>query len=329
MTEPFNRRFACIVGAPRTGTTSLSKYLRAHPGICFSNVKEPHYFSQWDLAGLADAELRQMVTQEYISRYFPHWPEGGSILMEGSVTYLYAPEKMRAILRLWPDVRFIVGLRDPMEMLPSLHQRLLFLGDETIEDFEQAWAMVDERRQGRRVPRSCIEPRWLRYDEVGRLGEYVERFTEIVGRDRCFFALHDDVKHDPGSVYRQAEQFLGLLPQDRSDFVPRRVSRGYKIGWLQRMLMRPPIITRKLMAGTHYRRRVETMEKLRGQDSRALRAVDRVRSRILQWNETAWEPVTLSPALRTEIRNKYLDDVARLGRIIDRDLSHWLADQAL
>ncbi len=329
MSEQFNQRFACIVGAPRTGTTSLAKYLLAHPNVCFSKVKEPHFFSQWDLTGVADADLRRTVAEEYLDRYFPHRDGGNAMLMEGSVTYLYAPEQMRPLLKLWPDARFIIGLRDPMELIPSLHQRLLFLGDETVEDFEQAWGMIDERRQGRRVPRSCIEPRWLRYDEVGRLGEYVERFMAVVGRDRCFFAVHDDVKRDPASVYRQVQQFLGLPPQERADFAPRRASRGYRIGWLQRLLMRPPIITRNLIAGTHYRRRVETIEKLRRQDSSAMRLVERARSRLLRWNETDWRPVPLSPALRSEIRAKYLDDVARLGRIIDRDLSHWLAEPSL
>lgn len=325
MTEPFNQRFACIVGAPRTGTTSLAKFLRTHPRVCFSKVKEPHFFSQWELTDCPDEELRQTVTDEYLGRYFPHSGDAGSLLMEGSVTYLYAAEQMRPILRLWPDAKFIIGLRDPMEMIPSLHQRLLFLGDETVEDFEQAWGLIDDRRRGQQVPRSCIEPRWLRYDEVGRLGEYVERFTSVVGRDRCFFVVYDDVKRDPATLYRRVQEFLGLPYQEPADLTPRRASRGYKFGWLQRLLMRPPLVTRNLMAGTHYRRRIETLEKLRHGESTTMRAVERARKRLLQWNETDRPPVNLSPAIRGEIRSKYRDDVARLGLIIERDLSHWLA----
>jgi Sulfotransferase family len=34
-----------LVGAPRCGTTSLSRYLAANPQVCFSRPKEPHYFS--------------------------------------------------------------------------------------------------------------------------------------------------------------------------------------------------------------------------------------------------------------------------------------------
>jgi hypothetical protein len=325
MSDPFNQSFACIVGAPRTGTTSLAKFLRTHPHVCFSKVKEPHFFSQWDLTGLSDEELRRTVTDEYLARYFPHRGNTGDLLMEGSVTYLYAPEQMRPVLRLWPDTRFIIGLRDPMEMIPSLHQRLLFLGDETVEDFEKAWQLVEERRRGQRIPRSCIEPRWLRYDEVGRLGEYVERFISVVGRERCFFAVYDDVKRDSGTLYRQVEQFLGLPHHEPADLTPRRARQGYKLGWLQRLLMRPPLITRNLMAGTHYRQRVAAVEKLRKGESPAMRAVERARTSLLRWNESDRPPAGLSPALRGEIRSKYSDDVARLGKIIGRDLSHWLA----
>ena len=325
MPDPLNQRFAFIVGAPRTGTTSLAKFLRTHPSVCFSKVKEPHFFSQWDLTNCSDDELRLTVASEYLARYFPHCEDAGSLRMEGSVTYLYAAEQMRPILRLWPNAKFIIGLRDPMEMIPSLHQRLLFLGDETVEDFQQAWGLVDDRRQGRRVPRSCIEPRWLRYDEVGRLGEYVERFISVVGRERCFFAVYDDVKRDPAALYRRVQEFLGLPLHEPSDLTPRRASRGYRLGWLQRLLMRPPILTRNLMAGTNYRRRVETVEKLLRGESAAMRAVERARAKLLQWNEADRPPAGLLPTMRDEIRKKYSDDVAQLGQIIDRDLSHWLA----
>ena len=325
MSRPFNQHFAFIVGAPRTGTTSLAKLLRAHPHVRFSKVKEPHFFSQWDLTGRPDDELRRTVRDEYLARYFPYHDEPGALFMEGSVTYLYAPEQMEPILRLWPDAKFIIGLRDPMEMIPSLHQRLLFLGDEAVEDFEQAWGLIDVRRRGQQVPRSCIEPRWLRYDEVGRLGAYVERFIAVVGRERCFFSLYDDLKADPAAMYREVQQFLGLPLHEQQDLAPRRVSRGYRFGWLQRLLMRPPGLTRKLVAGTHYRRRVEAIAKLRDQDSVALRVIERSRSALLKWNETEPAAVRLSPALRTEIRRAYSDDIAQLGQLIGRDLSHWLA----
>src|SRR4030095_12367410 len=120
-------RFAAIVGAPRCGTTSLSRYLEAHPDVDFSQVKEPHFFSQFDLTELDPERLREMIEQEYLARYFADADPARRLLMEGSVTYLYTPSQIEPILRTWPDARFIIAVRDPFSMLPSLHQRLLLL----------------------------------------------------------------------------------------------------------------------------------------------------------------------------------------------------------
>ena len=57
-------RWSFIVGAPRCGTTSLSRYLKDHPEVCFSRVKEPHFFSQNDLCQLDDDELNAVVQNE-------------------------------------------------------------------------------------------------------------------------------------------------------------------------------------------------------------------------------------------------------------------------
>ena len=38
-----------IVGAPKSGTTSLYKYLDQHEDICMSSIKEPNYFSSEEL----------------------------------------------------------------------------------------------------------------------------------------------------------------------------------------------------------------------------------------------------------------------------------------
>src|SRR4051812_47315807 len=112
-------RVVFIVGAPRCGATFLPPPFRRHPGVCFSNLKEPHFFSAFDLRSVADAHLQRIVEHDYLDRFFPH-RSGQEVLAEGSVTYLYTPQQLAPILRLWPDAKFIVALRDPMQMVPSL-----------------------------------------------------------------------------------------------------------------------------------------------------------------------------------------------------------------
>ena len=143
-------RFNFIVGAPRCGTTTMSRWLQAHPQVLFPFVKEPHFFWQHDLRGLDEERLRAFVERDYLDHFFAE-PEGERrVGADCSVSYFYAPEQLEPVLRLWPDSRFIVGVRDPLTLLPSLHKRLLVTGDENIRSFEDAWAAVPERAAGRR-----------------------------------------------------------------------------------------------------------------------------------------------------------------------------------
>jgi sulfotransferase family protein len=315
--------FAAIVGAPRCGTTSLARYLTTHPDIDFSIVKEPHFFSQRNLTDLDDEQLAESVRLNYLARYFPRAEAGGRMRMEGSVTYLYASHQIEPILRVWPEAKFIIAVRDPFEMLPSLHQRLLFLGDETETDFARAWALAPERAQGRHIPRTCVEPRWLQYPEIGRFGKYVEQFLATVGRERCLVILFDDLIADPATVYRQVLAFLGLADDGRNDFPRERASRGYKLAWLQRLLKRPPIIMRSIMAGEKFRQRVRPIEMQRP-DPWLVRRILGWRKRLLRWNEAPAPAAVLPPEIQDEMREVLTQDVLLLARLLGRDLSHWL-----
>lgn len=313
---------AAIVGAPRCGTTSLANYLMTHPSVTFSSPKEPHYFAIFDLDQLSDAELAETVAQGYCERFFgPQW-RSAELLMEGSVSYLFGADKMAPLLRLWPDARFIIAVRDPMKMLPSLHQRYLVTGDETATDFAEAWSLVPERAAGRRIPASCLDPRMLRYDLAGRLGDAVEHFFAVVGRERCHVVVHDDLVSRPAEVYAGMLAFLGLPHDGRSEFPPMRAAAGVRWHWLQRLLQRPPLAT-KLLAGRRFRAR---LAKGSGKPkSPAVAALMRARKRLIHWNEVPAPRIQLDRALRQQIHDSFAADTAKLGRLIGRDLSHWLA----
>lgn len=317
-------RFAFIVGAPRCGTTSLANFLAVHPGIHFPAVKEPHFFSQNDLTSLAEPEFRSQVEEDYLARFFPEGASDARVAADSSVSYLYTPEQLEPALRLWPESRFVVTLRDPMEMLPSLHKRLVYLGDETLTHFEDAWAAIPDRTAGRRIPRSCVDPRWLRYDEAGRYATYLERLFATVGRDRCLVLLFDDLAVDPRGQYRQLMDFLELQPMEETvDFTPRRKGHDVRHLWLQRLLKRPPKRVRKYFAGAAYRQRER---KLDGDtaDSTAVDAVFAVRKRLLAWNRVPARKERMPLHVQEEIRARFKGEMDRLQKLIGRDLGHWL-----
>lgn len=318
-------RFGFIVGAPRSGTTSLARWLRAHPQVCFSSTKEPHWFAQFDLRGLDEAALRRRVEREYLGRFFAEC-EPGKLKVEGSVTYLYAAEQVAPVLRLWPEARFVICVRDPLAMIPSLHQRLLYLGDETVEDFAEAWALRHRRARGEAIPRSCIEPRWLRYDEGGRLGTHVEHFFAAVGRERCHVVVFDDLAADPAGEYAKVLRFLGLPDDGRTNFSASRAGQGYRIGWLQRLLKRPPVITRRMLAGSAMREHFKEPGEGAGKPKRDKRPnlVMRARKRLLDWNRVPAGKTEVPPAIVAEFQQLWGGEVDKLGRLLGRDLSHWL-----
>lgn len=312
---------AVIVGAPRCGTTSLADFLRRHPAVTFSTPKEPHYFAIHDLTGLDDAALQATVEGGYLGRYFPDDWRSAEWLAEGSVSYLYGPERMAPLLRLWPGARFIIGVRDPMKLLPSLHQRYLVTGDEQVQDFAEAWRLIPERAAGRHIPASCLDPRLLRYDEAGRLGEHVQRFFAVVGRERCHVVVHDDLIDDPARVHAELLAFLNLPHDGRTNFRPQRAAAGVRWPWLQRLLKRPPVAT-SVLAGDKFRTRVAAQPKRT--PSAAIRWLQDRRKALLRWNRAPAPPVVVPVAVQEEMRAEFRDDVALLCRLLDRDLSHWL-----
>ncbi|MDN5865524.1 MAG: sulfotransferase, partial [Gammaproteobacteria bacterium] len=158
--EPLPKFF--IVGAPRCGTTAMSHYLSRHPQICFARPKEPHFFTS-PLIVSGKASLRR----DYIGRFFSHCGHAKPILGEGSVSYLYSKEALEGIVQVNPQARFIVMLRSPVAMIQSYHARMLLLLQEDVRDFGEAWRLQSLRARGKRIPRTCGDPRCLQYGEIG------------------------------------------------------------------------------------------------------------------------------------------------------------------
>lgn len=313
-------RFVFIVGAPRCGTTTLSRFLKDHPSIAFPVIKEPHFFSQNDLRGLKTAELKQRVEADYLRRFF--CPDANRrIGADGSVTYLYAPEQLEPILDMWPESRFVIALRDPLEMLPSLHRRLVYVGVENVPSFAKAWAASPDRASGRRLPRNCLDARLLRYDEAGRYSHYLKRLFAAVGRERCLVVLFDDLSADPAEQYRRLTDFSRLEPQSGVDLSPRRPGQSVRLQWLQRLLKQPPKIFREQLA----QKALHEMRTSRDERSpSAPKGLMSLRKQLLRWNRVSRPSEALPLTLQWEIRRRFQDDIEELGSLLDRDLTHWL-----
>ncbi|HEX6661310.1 MAG TPA: sulfotransferase [Sphingomicrobium sp.] len=315
-------RFVFVVGAPRCGTTTIANFLKTHPSVSFPSVKEPHFFAHHDLRNHSQVDLEARVERDYLGRFF-RCESGRVVGADASVTYLYTPEQMMPVLRLWPDARFVVALRNPLHMLPSLHKRLIYLGDETIHRFEDAWAAAPARAAGRRIPRGCVEPRWLRYHEAGRFGTYLERLFAAVGRDRCLVVVLDDLAADPPGQYSKIMHFAGLVPAGQVSFDPQREGRDVRWPWLQRVLKRPPQRTRTFLAGEQFRQRERDLDRP-DTVGKITEAVFAMRKKLLRWNRIPSRREPLSTDLQRELANYYEPEIRHLGVLVGRDFSEWL-----
>ena len=324
-----------VVGAPRCGTTSLCRQLALHPQICFSKPKEPHYFSR-----LAPGDAEDDLESAYLERCFRHRGPQHLRAGEGSVSYLYSPEAIERILAHAPQARFIVLVRNPLEMLLSYHLRMVYLLEEDEEDFAKAWSLQAARARGERIPSTCYDPRLLQYREAGSLGMWVERLVERVGRERVHVVVYDDFSSDPQEAYAGVLRFLGLEPQGERRVPRKQRSRGYRSRFVQRLLYRPPLWVARL-AGVRVpgrsRARAAAARRSSGAAAsaparssllhgagRALgREVTRLHKRLVRWNQVEVRPKPLPPALREELRASFASDIEKLSRLLGRDLTHW------
>ena len=299
-----------LVGAPRCGTTAMSKYLSKNPQICFSKPKEPHFFS------MLRRESPQLEIQaDYLQRFFCHCTDSHKVWGEGSVSYLYYPAAIQAILAENPEARFIVMVRKPSDLLYSYHARLLAVLEEDETDFFTAWQLQEERAQGRHLPSHCHDPHLLQYAEVGMLGKWLEQLFDMVERSNCLVIVHDDFVNDTRSAYRQVLEFLGVDDDGRTDFPRAEANKYIRFRWLQRLLKRPP---RGLASF------VKTIEQQQKRKKRKKTRWMRIRKWLIKRNKVETGRPSLDPRIEEELRTTFREDIRKLGQLLERDLSHWI-----
>lgn len=291
-----------IVGAPKCGTTALYEYLQGHPKIFMPWIKEPHYFAedfpQFRLVKPLDQYmgLFQKSTSEYLA------------VGEASVWYLYSSVAISNIYQFNKNAKIIVLVRNPIDMIYSLHFQALYTYDEDEKDFETAWKLQSLRKRGINIPKTCREPAILQYLQVGKLGEQIERLLKIFSSEQVKVICLEDLKTSANAVYEDVLSFLGVPSDGRLDFPHINVSKAHKYGWLGYITQRPPYPWRYI---------ADSLKKIIG--------IERigVLNKIRQLNARKESRKPLSPDFRAELANEFREDIEKLSRILDKDLSSW------
>jgi len=297
-----------LIGAAKSGTTSLYTYLRQHPDVCMPAVKEPRTFAYLDeppaMVGPGDRHSNEAAGAIYdldsYRRLFAPC-RGATAVGEASVNYLYSATAPKRIAEAVPDAHLVAILRNPVDRAYSHYLHLVRSGREPIRDFQQALGAEPERR------REGWEWSW-HYTRMGFYHEQLTRYLEHFDRDQLSVYLFDDFRDDALAVTQDVFRVLGV----DDSFVPRTSGKHRRTGmprleWFQRFLLNPDHPLR-----------------------RASRAIipERVREQILTLLKNAnLSKPDMPPVLRAELSALYADEIHRLETLVDRDLSHWITSE--
>jgi hypothetical protein len=186
-----------VIGAAKAGTTSLYHYLRAHPDIYMSPIKEPRYFSR-DIPGTTRAPIR---TRRAYEKLFAAVTTQHAI-GEASPQYLYSIEAPSRIGEELGEPKLIVSLRNPADRAYSSYLGRVRSGDEL--------GGVEEAMR----PGTYYFETSLYYPKLRR---YFDRFD----RSKIKVILFDDLIAETHSVMRALYEFLDVDPSFE-EFAPVR-----------------------------------------------------------------------------------------------------------
>jgi hypothetical protein len=293
-----------IVGAPKGGTTSMHYYLKDHPEIFMSEVKEPHFFGT-DL--VSPRFIRDK--EQYLSLFSA--AENEKRVGESSIYYLYSKIAAAEIHEFSPTAQIIIMLRNPVDMIYSLHSEHLFCGDEKLTDFKKSLMEEENRRHGLRIPVNCKIKFALLYRDVAKYDEQVERYFNLFGRDNVKVIIFDDFARNTARVYQETCEFLDVNSDFRPDF---RIINANKI-----------VRNRVLL---HFWRDPPKLALWLGRampESVRQRLVDRIKSRSFRVAPL----LPMNQELRRQLQREFLRGVERLSKLLGWDLTYWCREGKL
>ena len=278
-----------LVGAAKSGTTSLFRYLAQHPSIFVPWKKEPNYFADPTVHGGGEYSTLDAYLRLY--QDCPHDVRAG----DGSASYLPSRSSAARIKDARPDARILIILRNPVDRAYShyWHQRVRFAEEMSFED-----AIEDEPRrieQGR--------PYGFLYVRTGLYHDQVARFVDLFG-SQVRIHLFDDLRSDPDTLFRDVLSFLGVESEGPAGTARIHHRSGPLRSETLGRLMAIPFPGRRKLAQRWPQR------------MRALRRA------VTQRNVT--RPPPMNPETRLRLTEVVRPDVERLQELLKRDLSAWL-----
>jgi hypothetical protein len=238
-----------VIGAQKSGTTSLFRYIHRHPSLYLPAQKETHFFSN-------ESRFSKGLRWQ-IETYFSDADEN-KLWGEVCPSYLgygAAPERIHAAC---PDVKLVAILRNPIDRAYS-HYRMAVRREtedrpfrQVVEELYRSRAQRPESKRGR----SSDLPYML---EFSRYGKALERYLRYFGREQFLILFQEDLAARPDEVLLQLFSFLEV----DTGYRPPNLDREYHVGgekrlpWLDEWVRRRRLLKAAAKRALGSKKRVE------------------------------------------------------------------------
>ena len=302
-----------IVGAAKAGTTSLYAYLKQHPDVYMSPIKEPNYFSSdidassftWDYRirlprdldayfkrrKLKELHIAHIARLDHYCRLFEN-SHNKTARGEASVSYLYSSKAAENIKLQIPDAKIIMVLRNPIERAYS-HYLMDLRDGFTSLPFKKALE----------ADRATIRKGWglcHLYIELGMYYEQVKRFTDIFPIENVRIYLYEDLT-DIKVLMKDTYRFLSVddafIPNIETKHNAAMIPKNAKINYY---LKNSPL---KFISHSFPNYIIDHLRKYLMSDRR---------------------PEAIPSEDKNELKSIYKNDIEKLEGLINRDLSSWV-----
>jgi hypothetical protein len=290
-----------VIGAARSGTTSLYNYLSTHPDIYVPQKKELDYFGVGDrgqVYGGPDAvNINNRITHTW-EEYLGHFDEvrDEEYVVDASPWYLYSPDSALAIRNAAESAKIIVILRNPATRAFSHFSLMKKLGLEKAKSFEQALDLEQERM------RDNWAFGWF-YRDVGFYGRQLSRYYSLFDKDMIKVLMFEDLQDNPVKVMQSLYEFLG---------VSMKVESSYKT-FNAVEISRYSAVQKILDADNQFK---NILKKYINENSRR-----KIRDYLEMWNR-------VKPGIDHKTKNKllrcYAKDIRETEMLLERRLSTWI-----
>lgn len=285
-----------IIGAAKSGTTTLYKYLCRHPQVYMSTPKEPDFFS-------IDKNYDRGLDW-YKSLFEEAKP--GQVCGEASTTYSRLhqhPQTAERIAQALPNIKLIYILRHPVDRAYSFY----------IHRFKGA-----RHKPELAVPKT-FEETIEAFSEFVDSSDYmfqIEKYLRLFPKESFLFLLTEDLRQNPVEVMTSICRFIGV--DDSRNLVGEQEIVANQASYYPEWFVRKELTSSlRAMPGVSFASALFPSQ-MRESIYKIWRSW-----KYKQWLEEQYFPPPMLPDTRRKLIERFYEPNQKLSRFLEKDLSHW------